>query len=463
MFVTHSRILHRHLCRGLSTLQPTIKEQISSTPIGLLLETKGFVKSIRNSKNLSFLDLTDGTTSKVINVVLLGKEPPKFQIGQSVSIKGEWNISKGAKQDYELIYNCKNPEHSYQIIGPVPEDYPLQKKATSMSYLRTLPSLKHRTSTVSSFYRLRSFLETSVQKFFNNHDFTKVNPPLITSSDCEGAGETFKIAQSEEFFQKQTYLTVSSQLHLESLALALNRVWTLSPCFRAENSKTSRHLCEFWMLEAEVCYLNELDPLLDFTENLIKWVTRDLAQNYNNEYLNGVYLDENVIRSRWDNILKEEWKRVTYIEALNLINEEGIDTLKFGDSLNLDHERFLAKNGPIFVTDYPESLKPFYMSKSKNYDSQQPTVACFDLLLPEFGELVGGSLREHDYEVLKESMIKHNMKLDDMNWYLELRRNGTIPHGGFGMGWERFINYLSGHDNIRDIVPFPRAPNLCNA
>ncbi|KAI5949347.1 SLM5 [Candida jiufengensis] len=463
MFFT-TKTLHRCLCRGYRTLQPTIKDQLSSTPIGSILEAKGFVKSIRNSKNVSFLDITDGTTSKNINVVLLGKEQPKFQIGQSIAIKGEWNMSKsGSSQEFELKYNSKNSDHSYQIIGTVPEDYPLQKKATSMSFLRTLPSLKHRTSTISSFYRLRSFLETSMMEFFNSQDFTKVYPPLITSSDCEGAGETFKISKCEDFFEKQAYLTVSTQLHLESLALALNRVWSLSPCFRAENSKTSRHLCEFWMLEAEICYLDDLEPLLDFTESMVKFATKKVVENYKDEYLNGVYIDKEVVESRWNSILDKEWQRMTYNEAIQLINEKGVDSLKFGDSLSLDHERFLASHGPIFITDYPKSMKPFYMLNSKDYSPEKSTVACFDLLLPEFGELVGGSLREHDYDSLVNSMKKHQMSIEEMKWYLDLRKNGTIPHGGFGMGWERFINYLSGHDNVRDIAPFPRAPSLCNA
>ncbi|KAI5965047.1 SLM5 [Candida theae] len=454
-------VLRRYL-RSKSTLAPTIKEQISaSPPIGSTLEVRGFVKSIRNSKNVGFLDISDGSTSKIINVVLVGREQPRFQVGESVCVRGEWSASKGKGQDKELKYNPENPNHSYEIIGEVPEDYPLQKKATSMSFLRTLPSLKHRASTIASFYRLRSFLETQMMDFFNNHSFTKVTPPLITSSDCEGAGETFEIKQADDFFEKRAYLTVSTQLHLEAISLALNRAWTLAPCFRAEESKTSRHLSEFWMLEAEISYLNKLEPLLSFTEEMIKSVTRSLVER-KKEYLEGTYLDQEVIESRWSSILGSDWRRLTYHEALEELNKQGAN-LEFGDSLNLVHERALAENGPVFVTDYPASMKPFYMLKSLSYNENEPTVACFDLLLPQFGELVGGSLREHDYDTLIESMREKSMNLEDMEWYITLRKCGTIPHGGFGMGWERFVTYLSGHDNIRDLVPFPRAPGLCKA
>ncbi|KAI5970110.1 SLM5 [Candida margitis] len=444
-----------------ASLTPTIKEQLlASPPVGSILEVRGFVKSIRNSKNVGFLDISDGSTSKIINVVLVGKNQPKFQVGESVIVKGEWDISKGKGQDKELKYNPDDPDHTYEIIGRVPEDYPLQKKATSMSFLRTLPSLKHRASTIASFYRLRSFLETQMMGFFNNHSFTRVSPPLITSSDCEGAGETFEIKSAEEFFDKKAYLTVSTQLHLEAIALALNRAWTLTPCFRAEDSKTNRHLSEFWMLEAEVSYLDDLEPLLNFTEEMIKYATGKLVER-KEDYLDGTYLDKEVIESRWRHVLGD-WRRISYNEALDELNSKGAN-LRFGDSLNLDHERVLAERGPVFVTDYPALMKPFYMSKSLKYNQEKPTVACFDLLLPQFGELVGGSLREHNYDTLVESMSNNNMDLEDMDWYTNLRKCGTIPHGGFGMGWERFVTYLSGHDNIRDLVPFPRAPGLCKA
>ncbi|CAK9442354.1 uncharacterized protein LODBEIA_P60970 [Lodderomyces beijingensis] len=460
-----TRSLLRRAIHQASSLPPTIKEQLGiPAEDGKIVKTHGFVKSIRKSKNVGFLDLTDGTTSQELKVILRTQNQPKFQVGQSVSITGEWSRSAGKGQDKELRYDPENPRHSYQIIGSVPDDYPLQKKVTSMSFLRSLPSLKHRTATIASFYRLRSFLEGQMLQFFNTRGFTKVSPPIITSSDCEGAGETFKIAKSEDFFGKAAYLTVSTQLHIEALAMALNRVWTLTPCFRAEESNTTRHLSEFWMLEAEVCHANSLEQILSLTEDMIRFVTQKLVDS-KDEYLRGVYFDPAVVEGRWLSLLgpRNRWHRMTYIEAIEKINAEHQARLKFGDSLSLEHERLLARDGPVFVTDYPQSVKPFYMSKSANFDETHPTVACFDLLLPEFGELVGGSLREHEYETLTQTMTRQGMSLDEMEWYTDLRRNGTVPHGGFGMGWERFITYLSGHDNVRDVIPFPRAPGLCKA
>ncbi|WLF81513.1 asparaginyl-tRNA synthetase [Lodderomyces elongisporus] len=449
-----------------STLNPTIKHHLAKSEPGELIEARGFVKSVRKSKNIGFLDLADGTTSEDLKVVFQTKEQPKLRVGQTVAVNGEWAESKGKGQTRELRCNPQEPQHSYRIIGDVEEDYPLQKKSTSMQFLRTLPALKHRTSTIASFYRLRSFLETQMIDFFNINDFTKVTPPIITSSDCEGAGETFKIAESANFFEKTTYLTVSTQLHIEALAMALNRVWTLTPCFRAENSNTTRHLCEFWMLEAEISHVEDLEQLLNFTEDMIKYSTRKLIDS-KKEYLRGVYLEEELVQSRWAAITKQEkWPRMTYTDAIEYLNKSRKDSeekLEFGDSLSLEHEKYLAKDGPIFITDYPAEMKPFYMLKSAKFDPEKPTVACYDLLFPDFGELAGGSLREHNYEELVESMGKHGMDVEEMDWYTTLRKNGTIPHGGFGMGWERFVTYLSGHDNVKDVIPFPRAPGLCKA
>ncbi|KAL6450522.1 SLM5 Asparagine--tRNA ligase [Candida maltosa Xu316] len=338
-----------------------------------------------------------------------------------------------------------------------------------MSFLRTLPELKHRTSTLASFLRLRSFLEFQLLSFFQQRDFIKVTTPLITSSDCEGAGEVFQIEPfngnpKEPFFGKNAYLTVSTQLHLECLSLALNRAWTLTPCFRAEKSNTTRHLSEFWMLEAEISYVDSVYQVTNFIEDMVRHVTKSL-QDTRNDYLSGSYIEDELVKSRWDQILtKERWPRMTYDEAIEHVNKNlpESEQLTWGDSLQLKHERMLAEKSPIFITDYPEIQKPFYMLKSSNYNPEKPTVACFDLLVPEFGELAGGSLREHDFDVLLNNMKHHQMNLEDMEWYLNLRRQGTIPHGGFGLGFERLITYLAGHDNVRDIAAFPRASDLCN-
>ncbi|KAK6894187.1 Asparagine--tRNA ligase, mitochondrial [Candida tropicalis] len=462
-------------------LNPTIKQQLGSpAKVGSIIEARGFVKSIRTSKKVGFVDISDGSIHKNLNIVLQGSEQPKFKVGQSIIVKGEWCQGKGT-QPFELKYNPKNPDHKITILGDVTEDYPLQKKSTSMPFLRTFPELKHRTNTLASFLRLRSHMEFKLMEFFQQQDFIKVTPPLITSSDCEGAGEVFSVHSAsdkpnEKFFGKNAYLTVSTQLHLECLALALNRAWTLTPCFRAEQSNTTRHLSEFWMLEAEISHVDSVHQVTNFIEDMVRYVTQSLMDSSSessinnisagdgNDYLNGSYIDKELVKERWAKMLTpDRWPRMTYTDAVSLLNKTlpENEQLQWGDSLQLKHERMLAENSPIFITDYPSAQKPFYMIKSANFDPEKPTVACFDLLVPEFGELAGGSLREHDYEVLKKNLEDHQMDMQDMDWYLNLRRQGTVPHGGFGLGFERMITFLAGYDNVRDVSAFPRAPDLC--
>lgn len=485
--------LYRNIAASNSTqLKPTILEiHNQPPPTNQILETQGHVKSIRKFKKVGFLDINDGSIYQGLNIVL--KDPnsqslPELKVGQSIKVKGDWIESKG-KQSYELIYDDKNPKHELTIVGDVASDYPLQKKETTMQNLRLYPSLRHRTSTLSSFLRLRSFLETKFMEFFNSKSFTKVTPPIITSSDCEGAGEVFKVEpvvnkggddgkETEKFFGKDAYLTVSTQLHLEALTIGLNRAWTLTPCFRAENSNTSRHLCEFWMLEAEICYIDDLKQLTNFTEDMVRYVTEALVEGTGaittkfesgngNDLLGASYGTVNeIIKKRWDALLtSDRWPSMTYTEAVEYLNKNhlpSVEQLTWGESLQLKHEKLLAKESPIFITDYPSSLKPFYMLKSKDCDPTKPTVACFDLLIPDFGELAGGSLREHDYDTLVRDMKRYNMNIEDMEWYLTLRKNGTVPHGGFGLGFERLMIYLVGHENVKDIAAFPRAPQVCS-
>ncbi|RCK65431.1 Asparagine--tRNA ligase, mitochondrial [Candida viswanathii] len=461
-------------------LNPTIKQQLSHpAEIGSIIEARGFVKSTRASKKVGFVDISDGSNHQTLNIVLQGPDQPKFKVGQSIAVKGQWCEGKG-RQPYELKYDPQNPGHSIAIVGDVTEDYPLQKKATSMPFLRTFPEIKHRTSTLGSFLRLRSHVEFKLMEFFQLQDFIKVTPPLITSSDCEGAGEVFSVRApsdkpGESFFGKNAYLTVSTQLHLECLALALNRAWTLTPCFRAEQSHTTRHLSEFWMLEAELSHVDSVYQVTNFIEDMVRYVTQSLADSSKtnqsvdagdgNDYVNGTYIEKELVEARWSKMLTpERWPRMTYTDAVAHLNKvlPQDEQLQWGDSLQLKHEIMLAESSPIFITDYPEAQKPFYMLKSANYDPEKPTVACFDLLVPGSGELAGGSLREHDYEVLKKNLESHSMDMQDMDWYLNLRRQGTLPHGGFGLGFERMVTYLAGHDNVRDVAAFPRAPGLCH-
>ncbi|ODV78317.1 asparaginyl-tRNA synthetase [Suhomyces tanzawaensis NRRL Y-17324] len=469
-----------------TNLAPTIKHLLENPPTASsLLTCNGHIKSIRHSKNAGFIDLSDGSNQHSLSVVF--KSPldvlaaHQLKVGQSISVKGSWIESKGS-QDYELVFNPLEPDHAISIIGDVGEDYPIQKKLSTFQHLRNFPTFRHRTATLGSMLRFRSVVESKLMDFFNSQDFTKVVPPLITSSDCEGAGEQFKVesltnsgkGDSEEnyFFGKPSYLTVSTQLHLEVLALSLNRAWTLTPCFRAEVSNTNRHLSEFWMLEAEMCYVDDVHQLTAFSEKLVKYITNELRNGAGEDLLNSRFSREDVkiIKARWDSILDKEWPTITYTEAIEIINRvmnKGRlkNRLQWGDSIQTPHEKWLAGvhfNSPVFITDYPASEKPFYMPKSKNYESERPTVACYDLILPEIGELIGGSVREHRYDELLAEMKARGMNHEDMEWYLSTRAHGSVPHGGFGLGFERLLAYLGGMENIKDVIPFPRVPQSCS-
>lgn len=470
-----------------STIAPTIKQVLHEPPqIGNHITVNGHIKSIRASKNVGFIDISDGLCSETLNVVIPSPEKVfesnHFKVGQNLSITGNWIESRG-KQDFELQYDISDPQHKLKVLGDVPEDYPIQKKAHTLQFLRSLPTLRHRTTSLASVLRFRSLVEAKLIEFFNKNDYIKVTPPLITSSDCEGAGEQFKVElltkTNEEggFFGKPAYLTVSTQLHLEILAYSLNRVWTLTPCFRAEDSNTNRHLSEFWMLEAELCYIDHLEHLTKLVEDMIRYVAqaaKDDKSGYRDLIKSRFNKDEIAsLESRWNSVLSsEEWPRITYTEAVDIINKvKNKGRLKgrltWGDSISTEHEKWLAGvhfQSPVFVTDYPAEQKPFYMPKSHEdaYDPEHPTVACFDLIMPDIGELVGGSLRELNHEKLLAEMKRRNMNIAEMDWYLSSTLNGSAPHGGFGMGFERLIAYLGAVENIKDVAAFPRAPQLCN-
>lgn len=476
--------------RFLSELTPSIRDILENPPIpNSTVTAHGHIKSIRTFKNVGFIDISDGSISQTLNVTI--PDPEKFvaendyKIGQSVAISGQWVESKGT-QKYELQYICDHPRHLIRLFGDVPDDYPMQKKAHSLLFLRTTPTLRHRTATLSSILRFRSHIEQLVMKFFSQRGFTKVSPPLITSSDCEGAGEMFSVAPlgkaeapGEQFFGQDAFLTVSTQLHLEVLALSLNRVWTLSPCFRAEQSNTNRHLSEFWMLEAELCYVRDVSQLTKFVEEMIRLLASDLKNEQEQvggmaDLINSRYSskERQLIQERCDTILSaNSWPSITYTEAIDIINRvknkgKLKNRLAWGSSILTEHEKWLAGTyfqSPVFITDYPKEQKPFYMPRSHEsvYDPQYPTVACFDLIVPEIGELVGGSIRQHLYDELLEEIEQRGMNAESMQWYLSLRENGSVPHGGFGMGFERLIAYLSAMENIKDVSAFPRAPQVC--
>lgn len=435
--------------------------------------TRGHIRSIRAFKKVGFIDLCDGSTHRTLNVVFSDPQAvlssAKLKVGQSIEVTGRWILSQG-KQNHELKFDPDDGSHALTVVGDVPDLYPIQKKMATLPFLRTLPVLRHRTSTLASVLRFRSHVESELSAFFQQNDFVKVAPPLLTSSDCEGAGEQFSVKplheKTEEFFGTPAYLTVSAQLHLEVLALSLNRVWSLTPCFRAEDSDTNRHLSEFWMLEAEISHVTAIGQLTSFVESMVRAVVAALEKSRALEDLVSARFqpeEQALIASRVQSLKgSEPWPVITYDEAVDILGSQG--AIQWGDAILTTQEKWLAGEhfkSPVFITNYPREQKPFYMPLTADTSPERATVACFDLILPEIGELVGGSLREHRHSELLREIERRGMSKEAMEWYLATRENGTVPHGGFGMGFERLLAYVAGIDNIRDISAFPRAPNEC--
>lgn len=470
-------------------LPATINKLLADPPlVNSIVVATGHIKSVRSSKNAGFIDISDGSSHKELNVVCKNAvdfmAKTELKLGQSVSVCGEWIESPGS-QPYELVFDTESPNHTFNVVGTVPELYPMQKKANLLTYLRSHPLVRHRTNTLASILRFRSNLEYNLYSFFNDQNFIKVNPPLITSTDCEGAGEQFTVScpsdtATERFFGKNVLMTVSTQLHLEVLSQSLSRVWTLSPCFRAEKSDTSRHLSEFWMLEAEISHVTHIEQLTTFAEDMLRAVTRKLQDSIHDQHVQGGAQDllksrykreeAELMQERWSMILLlQKWPVISYTDAIETVNRVMCKgrlkgRLQWGDSLLSVHEKWLAGDhykSPIFITDYPQQQKPFYMPRTPHCDEAFPTVSCFDLILPEIGELIGGSLREHRYDELCAEIDRRGMNKADLEWYISTRQNGTVSHGGFGMGFERLVMFLTCIDNVRDIVPFPRTHQSC--
>jgi asparaginyl-tRNA synthetase len=419
----------------------------------------------------------------------------RLSYGTAVQMTGNWTASQGSGQSHELQVS------SVEILGANDaENNPLQPKHQTLEYLRTIPHLRPRTTSNALMLHLRSHLITSVTSFFNREGFVQTHTPIITSSDCEGAGEVFTVTanpaaaskpgeQAEHFFRTPKYLTVSAQLHLEALAQAVSKVWTLSPTFRAEQSDTPRHLSEFYMLEAEVCFVNDLDAIMDLVENLLRSAVSSLQESAvchellalrHSRPKDEAGADEkavsaDTIKRRWEGMVANDWPRITYEEVISKLQEAEKSGVEFTfpavheDGLSAEHERYIAEaigqGKPVFVTNYPGAQKPFYMPPSSstiNSKASDDTVACFDLLVPDLAELVGGSLREHRLEHLQEAMRAKGVSQGNLDWYQDLRRYGSVPHGGFGLGFDRLLCYLAGVNSVRDIVAFPRYYGRCD-
>ena len=437
----------------------------------------GWIKTSRNSKNLSFIDLNDGSFFKGLQVVLLEdkisnyKDVSKLNVGAAIVVTGKLIETPEAKQPFELT------AESVYIEGESTSDYPLQKKRHTLEYLRTIAHLRPRTNTFGAVFRVRSKAAYAIHKFFNENGFVYAHTPLITGSDCEGAGEMFTVTSfdvnnlpkdennqvdfSKDFFQKHTSLTVSGQLEGECMAMSLGKIYTFGPTFRAEKSYTQRHAAEFWMIEPEIAFA-DLKDIMENAEKMIKFVIKYVLDNCAEDmkFFNNFY-DKNLIE-RLTNIVESDFGVITYTDAIDILskNNDNFDyKVSWGVDLQTEHERYLTEkiyNKPVFVIDYPKEIKSFYMRE--NEDGK--TVAAADLLVPGIGEIIGGSQREERLDKLVNKMKELGLNEEDYWWYLDLRRYGTATHSGYGLGFERLIMYLTGISNIRDVLPFPRTTGV---
>ncbi|KAI8140058.1 asparaginyl-tRNA synthetase [Fennellomyces sp. T-0311] len=452
--------LSRRLYSTKPLLPSTVRSLTKALP-GAQVTVQAWVRSVRKQKQICFANVNDGTSLKGLQAILTGEQAETLTTGTCVQLQGTMVESPGQKQGNELQVN------HVQVIGECDGTFPLQKKRHTLEFLRTINHLRARGNTGGAVLRVRNAAGEGLQRFFAEHEFTQVHTPIMTSNDCEGGGEVFKVTpasseKTDDFFNKPVFLTVSGQLHAEMLASALSRVYTFGPVFRAEESVTSRHLAEFWMLEAEMCFINQ-SQLLDVTEASIQSTIRHVLDTCDDEmrFFDTMFnkTTESKLK-RLEQSAEQRFRRITYTEAIEEL-QRSKQKFKFpttwGSSLQSEHERYLARDGPVFVTDYPADQKPFYMRA--NDDGR--TVGCFDLLLPDIGELVGGSMREERYDVLEHNMTAAGMNVQDYQWYLDLRKYGSAPHGGYGIGFERLLLWLTGLENVREVVPVPRWVGHC--
>ena len=452
-----------------TTVKETFEEELTE---GTILQLSGWVRSKRTSKGgFSFIHLNDGSCLSNLQVVADGRlenyesEIDKLAVGCSISVTGKLVASQGKGQDREIYAS------NIDVLGWVddPESYPIAKKKHSFEFLRTVAHLRPRTNTFGAITRLRNRLAQSVHRFFDESGFFWVNTPIITSSDCEGAGDMFRVSTldqlhreqtdfSEDFFASETFLTVSGQLNLETHACALKKVYTFGPTFRAENSNTSRHLAEFWMIEPEIAFA-DLHDNARLAESLLKSAFSETLSSCMEdlEFFN-TQINSSVIE-RLHSLVESEFAMMTYSEAIETLEKSGKKfefNISWGSDLQSEHERFLTEEvvkGPLVVTDYPKDIKAFYM----RLNDDEKTVAAMDILVPGVGEIVGGSQREERLDVLDRRLDNEALK-NELWWYRDLRKYGTVPHAGFGLGFERLVQYVSGMENIRDTIPFPRVP-----
>ena len=444
---------------------------------GKLVQVSGWVKTIRDSKNFGFIELNDGSFFKNVQIVFDTnltnfEEVRKLSISSSIIVNGQMVKTENAKQPFEI------KAEKIEIFNQADLDYPLQKKRHSFEYLRTIEHLRPRTNTFNAVFRVRSVLAFAIHKFFQERGFVYVHTPIITGSDCEGAGEMFqvttmnmenvpkiedgKVDYSQDFFGKESHLTVSGQLDVETFAHAFRNVYTFGPTFRAENSNTVKHAAEFWMIEPEICFADLKDDM-DLAEDMIKYIISYVLENAPEEMEFFNQFIDNTLFDKLHNVLNSDFGRITYTDAIKELEKNNSNfeyPVEWGTDIQTEHERYLSEKifgKPVFVTDYPKEIKAFYMKQ--NPDGK--TVAATDLLVPGIGEIIGGSQREDDFEKLEKRIAELGLKKEDYWWYLDLRKYGSCVHSGFGLGFERMMMYLTGMQNIRDVLPFPRTPKNC--
>lgn len=451
-----------------------IKDLLNSNDYDRIIHIKGWVRTKRGSKNIAFVAVNDGSIIHNIQVVVdiskFDDEVKRITTGACVGVTGKLVKSLGKDQHMEIQAN------DIEIYGIADSDqYPLQKKGHTLEYLREIAHLRPRTNTFGAVFRMRHALSFAIHKYFNDRGFYYLHTPIITGSDCEGAGEMFRVTTldpknppldnngsinyNEDFFGKETSLTVSGQLEGELSAMALSQIYTFGPTFRAENSNTPRHLAEFWMIEPEAAFndINDnMDLAEDFLKNLIKYILVECRDDL--EFLNNMY-DKGLIE-RLKSVVKGSFERISYTRAIEILESSGEDfefPVNWGVDLQTEHERYLVEKyykKPVIVTDYPKEIKAFYMKQNDD----DKTVRGMDVLFPKIGEIIGGSQREEDYEKLNKRIKELNLPEKDLWWYLDTRKFGTVKHSGFGLGFERTMLFITGMSNIRDVIPFPRTP-----
>jgi asparaginyl-tRNA synthetase len=452
-----------------------IKDLLQSTNLDCDINAKGWVRTKRGNKQVAFVALNDGSTINNIQVVIDIANFDEDQIknittGASISVN--WMLVKSMGKGQSVEIQAKEIE----VYGTAdPDTYPLQKKGHTLEFLREIAHLRFRTNTFGAVFRIRHAMSFAVHKYFNDRNFYYLHTPIVTGSDAEGAGEMFRVSTldvenppktddgkinfSEDFFGKETNLTVSGQLEAELGATALSNVYTFGPTFRAENSNTPRHLAEFWMIEPEMAFC-DIDDNMDLAEDLLKYLVKYALENCKDdlEFLNKMY--DNELIERLNAVVEKKFERITYTEAIDVLlkaDQKFEFPLKWGSDLQSEHERYLVEKyykKPVMVTDYPKVIKAFYMKQNDD----DKTVRALDVLFPRIGEIIGGSQREEVYAKLKNRIKEMDIPEKDMWWYLETRKFGTVPHSGFGLGFERLILFVTGMSNIRDVIPFPRTP-----